>query len=76
MDRRLDYLIEEGLARRQGQSVIFSHDLLDTLRRAIWMTRLPNSQPKPALHTIPPLTADTLSAPIGSKSRWHPAVSP
>ncbi len=33
MDRRVDYLIEEGLARRQGQRVIFARDLLDTLRR-------------------------------------------
>jgi hypothetical protein len=37
-----DYRIEEGLARRRGKSVIFSHDLLDTLRRGIWMRRLPN----------------------------------
>ena len=33
MDRRVDYLIEEGLARRQGQRVIFARDLLETLRR-------------------------------------------
>ena len=33
MDRRVDYLIEEGLARRQGQRVIFARDLLNTLRR-------------------------------------------
>ena len=33
MDRRVDYLIEEGLARRQGQRVIFARDLIDTLRR-------------------------------------------
>jgi len=33
MDRRVDYLIEEGLARRQGRRVIFARDLLDTLRR-------------------------------------------
>jgi type IV secretory pathway VirD2 relaxase len=33
MDRRVDHLIEEGLARRQGQRVIFARDLLDTLRR-------------------------------------------
>ena len=33
MDRRVDHLIEEGLARRQGQPVVFARDLLDTLRR-------------------------------------------
>ena len=33
MNQRRDYLIEEGLARRQGQRVIFARDLLDTLRR-------------------------------------------
>jgi type IV secretory pathway VirD2 relaxase len=33
MDRRADHLIEEGLARRQGQRVVFARNLLDTLRR-------------------------------------------
>jgi type IV secretory pathway VirD2 relaxase len=33
MDRRLEHLAGEGLARRRGQRVIFSRDLLDTLRR-------------------------------------------
>ena len=33
MDRRVEHLAGEGLARRQGQRVIFSRDLLDTLRR-------------------------------------------
>jgi len=33
MDRRVDYLIEEGLARRVGQRIIFARDLLNTLRR-------------------------------------------
>jgi type IV secretory pathway VirD2 relaxase len=33
MDRRVDHLVEEGLARRQGQRVVFARDLLDTLRR-------------------------------------------
>jgi type IV secretory pathway VirD2 relaxase len=33
MDRRVDHLVEEGLARRQGQRVIFAGDLLNTLRR-------------------------------------------
>jgi type IV secretory pathway VirD2 relaxase len=33
MERRVDRLAGEGLARRQGQRVIFARDLLDTLRR-------------------------------------------
>ena len=33
LDRRTDYLVSEGLARRQGQRVLFARDLLDTLRR-------------------------------------------
>lgn len=33
MDRRVDHLVEKGLARRQGQRVIFARDLLDTLKR-------------------------------------------
>jgi type IV secretory pathway VirD2 relaxase len=33
MDRRVDYLASEGLARRQGARVIFARDLLNALRR-------------------------------------------
>jgi hypothetical protein len=33
LDRRIDRLVEEGLARRQGQRVGFALDLLDILRR-------------------------------------------
>ena len=33
MDQRVDHLVEEGLARRQGQRIIFARDLLGTLRR-------------------------------------------
>ena len=33
MDARIDHLAGEGLARREGQAVIFSRDLLDTLSR-------------------------------------------
>src|ERR1700733_12438083 len=32
MDRRVEHLAAEGLARRQGQRVILARDLLDTLR--------------------------------------------
>jgi type IV secretory pathway VirD2 relaxase len=33
MDRRIDHLAEQDLARRQGQRVVFARDLLNTLRR-------------------------------------------
>ena len=33
MERRVDHLITKGLARRQGQRIVFARDLLDTLRR-------------------------------------------
>jgi type IV secretory pathway VirD2 relaxase len=32
-DRRIDHLVEQDLARRQGQGVVFARDLLNTLRR-------------------------------------------
>jgi hypothetical protein len=33
MERRIDHLVGEGLARRQGQRVVFARDLLNTLRQ-------------------------------------------
>ena len=33
LNARVDHLVAEGLARRQGQRVVFARDLLDTLRR-------------------------------------------
>lgn len=33
MERRADHLVEEGLAERQGLSVVFARRLVDTLRR-------------------------------------------
>jgi len=33
MEQRVDYLSNEGLARRQAQRVVFARDLLETLRR-------------------------------------------
>jgi type IV secretory pathway VirD2 relaxase len=33
MAHRVDHLVEEGLARRQGQRVVFARDLLNSLRR-------------------------------------------
>ncbi|MGH8323135.1 MAG: relaxase/mobilization nuclease domain-containing protein, partial [Steroidobacteraceae bacterium] len=33
MNARIDHLVEDGLARRQGQRIIFARDLLETLRK-------------------------------------------
>jgi type IV secretory pathway VirD2 relaxase len=33
LDARVEHLVAQGVARRQGQRVIFARDLLDTLRR-------------------------------------------
>ncbi len=33
MDRRIDHLVEQDLARRQGRRVIFARDLISTLRQ-------------------------------------------
>ena len=33
MEARIDHLVGEGLARRQGQRIVFARDLLATLRR-------------------------------------------
>jgi len=33
MDRRIDHLVEQDLARRQGRQVIFARDLISTLRQ-------------------------------------------
>jgi len=33
MDRRVDHLVDESLARRQGLRVVFARDLLNTLRQ-------------------------------------------
>jgi hypothetical protein len=33
MEARVDHLVEEGLARRQGHRMVFARDLLATLRR-------------------------------------------
>jgi len=33
MDARIEHLVGQGLAKRQGQRIIFVRDLLDTLRR-------------------------------------------
>src|SRR5258707_13704498 len=45
MDRRIDHLSADGLARRQGQRVVFARDLINTLRRP--ETHGPPRKPSP-----------------------------
>ena len=47
MERRIDHLVGEGLARRQGQRVIFARDLLNTLRQRDLMQLYQSSPPRP-----------------------------
>lgn len=49
----LDYLIEKSLARLEGQRVVSPVISSAPCGSAIWTTRLPNSQPRPALRTPP-----------------------
>jgi hypothetical protein len=76
MGHRVDHLIEEGLARRQGQRVIFARDLIDTLRAAISKRPPPSSQRKRgSLIALPPRASmSRVSTASGSHSR--PAASP
>ncbi|MET3225825.1 type IV secretory pathway VirD2 relaxase [Bradyrhizobium japonicum] len=59
MEARAEHLIHEGLARRQGQRIIFQRDLLNTLRqreldqvaaRVSADTRLPHVKPESGEH--------------------------
>ena len=61
MEARAEHLIEEGLARRQGQRIVFARDLLATLERAdidrevAKLTReigLPHHQPQPGEYVM------------------------
>ena len=61
MEARADHLIEEGLARRQGQRIIFARDLLATLERGDIARRveklarevgLPHHQPMPGEYVM------------------------
>ena len=61
MEARAEHLIEEGLARRQGQRIVFARDLLATLERGdidrevAKLAReigLPHHQPQPGEHVM------------------------
>lgn len=76
MDRRVDYLIEEGLAHRQGQRVIFARDLLNTLRRRDLDDAVAKLSTETGLAHHPSAGGHTLPAPIDSGLCCHPADSP
>ena len=52
MERRIDHLVSEGLARRQGQRVIFARDLLNTLRQLTLMPLPQGSPPRPGCFIV------------------------
>jgi type IV secretory pathway VirD2 relaxase len=61
MEARADHLVDQGLARRQGQRIIFARDLLETLkRRELGVTAerisneigLPHNQPQPGEYAM------------------------
>ena len=76
MKARAEHLIEQGLARRQGQQVIFARDLLDTLREreldAVG-AKLAAETGRPSRR---PRAASTSPASIVSASCSRPAASP
>ena len=51
MEARIDHLAEEGLARRQGQRVVFARDLLATLRRRELEDTAAKTRPRRGSHT-------------------------
>ena len=77
MDRRAEHLIEQGLAERQGRGVIFSRNLIDTLRRRevdALGEKLGVRDRTAVRRALRP--ANMSPAPIGSASRSPPAASP
>ena len=76
MDARVDHLVEEGLARRQGQRIVFARDLLDTLRRRELEEAASKLSAETGLAIGRRPRASTSPASIASGSRWPRAVSP
>ena len=76
MDRRVDHLVAEGLARRQGQRIVFARDLLNTLRRRELDAASSSSSARPDCRIGRPPKASTSQASIVNGSHWHPAASP
>ena len=74
---RVDHLVEEGLARRQGQRVIFARDLINTLRRReLEERRFQALRRRPASPIARPPRASMSRASTASASRSRPAASP
>ena len=76
MDRRIDHLVEQDLARRQGQRVIFAPDLLNTLRWRALDEAAADCQQRPGFPIAHPPKASMSPASIASASRSPPAGSP
>jgi hypothetical protein len=61
LQARIDYLAAEGLARREGQGVIFSRQLLETLRRHELNTIAADIVSKTGLEYYPAAAGDSVS---------------
>jgi len=68
MDRRVDHLVEQGLAPRQGQSIAFARDLLNTLRQMSSTARSQSCRRKRGLRMSPPRRVNASPASTGSAS--------
>ncbi len=75
LDRRTEHLVSEGLARRQGQRVLFARDLLDTLRRRELGPPASASPPRPGCPIGAPRRASMSPVSTVSVSRSPPGVS-
>jgi hypothetical protein len=51
MERRAEHLVDQGLGERHGQSITFTRNLIDTLRRRGWRRSARSSRPRPAGHS-------------------------
>ena len=76
MDRRIDHLVEQDLARRQGQRVIFARDLSTRCAGANSMRPPQNWRPRQGSPIAHPPKASMSRASIASASRSPPAGSP
>ena len=76
MDARVEFLVSEGLARRQGQRVIFIRDLLDTLRRRELDTASAKISVETGLPYHSPQRAKASRVSTVSASAWHRAALP
>ena len=76
MDARADHLISEGLARREGQRVIFVRDLLATLRRRELDAAGARSAADIGLPYHSAAEGESIAGLYRSASAWRLAASP